>query len=198
MNWGVTYDFGEELEGVVISVTPCIMYDNYYLLVGVTNLYNKDISFSANAQAKDASDNIVGDGFFFNTCIGAGNTAINLIDCGDNTPDGRISWSDVEVGESYRSYVAWEADYAVSGNPNDSYLTVDYEMYATDGSRAFEGDLVTVLLLDEHGFVVGVGTDYGDETAPGSKYIGSTNIYADAASLSLTKDVAIFANPFEP
>ncbi len=196
IQWGVRYSVSEELPGIVISVTPCVRYGSNGLLLAVTNLYDQAFSFSGAAEAKDANDNIIGDTFVYNPCIGPANTIVEFINCDDGEPDGRISWSDINIREGTGEYVPWEADFRVSGNASDGYLTVDYELYASNGD-AFEGDLLTVLLLNENGYVITGNTDFMDAVAAGEKYTGSLDIYEDAELLKLTKGIAMFANPLK-
>lgn len=194
VKWGVQYSISQDLPGVVISVTPSKGYFSNELVVAVTNLYDKDISFSGSAKAKDANDNIIGETFIYNSCIGSGNTIIDIIDCEDKVPDGRIQWSEVDIREALGEYVPWEADYSAKGHLEDGYVTVDYSLYSASGETC-SGDLVILMLLDENGFVVGHTSDYVGDLAENEKYAGSVEIYGHEENLSLAKNLAIFANP---
>lgn len=194
VNWGVEYTASEDYPGCVISVTPGFLYDGLCLVVGVTNLYDKEISFMGTAQAMDDGGNAIGEGFVYNSCIGSGNTIIEVIDCGNNVPDGRIHWTNVQISEPYGEYVPWEADYSITGKPSDGYLTVNYELYASDKS-ACVGDTVRVLLLDEDGFVMGSGMGFGEDIAAGEKVSGSIDVIGEEDLLKNTKSLAMFTNP---
>lgn len=194
INWAVRYSAGDEAPYVVISVAPYVFYDQYYLLIGVTNLYDRDISFSGTASAKGGDDEVIGDTFLYAGVIGSGNTVFGEICCSDELPDGRIYWSDCEISyDVYKNYVPWEADYQLSGNYEDEALTIDYSIYGTGGKTTVPG-CVTFLLLDESGNVMAKGEDYVDEEiAPGDAYEGQIKVYGDEEWLMYVKEVARFA-----
>lgn len=194
VKWGVRYSLSDDLPGIVISVSECKVFDEYELIVAVTNLYDRDFGFSGQAAAKDANDNILGDTYIFSSCIGSGNTIISTISCGDGIPDGRISWTDVSIDDPMDTFIPWESDVRITGNPSDGYVNVDYELYASSG-KAFRGENVVVFLLDADGYVVGIGSDYADEAGAGEKYSSSMSIYGDEEYLKTTKGYAMFANP---
>ena len=88
--------------------------------------------------------------------------------------------------EASGTYVPWETDYSVSGNPEDGYLSVDYSFYASDGTPC-TGSTLTVCLLDEDGMVIGVGTEFIEKIGENEKYDGTVKVYGDKDILSLTK-----------
>ena len=79
--------------------------------------------------------------------------------------------------------------------PEDGYLSVDYSFYASDGTPC-TGSTLTVCLLDEDGLVIGVGTEFIEKIGENEKYDGTVKVYGDKDILSLTKGVAMFANPY--
>lgn len=194
VKWGVQYSLTEEYEGLVVSVTP--EYDGYsnYLIVALTSLYEEPIDISANLEAKDKSDSIVGDKYIYTTAIGKGNTVVYQIYCGDSQPDGRIHWSDVEIKKSNSSFVAWEADYNVNGKKGESEYKVSYELYSAN-KEDFKYADVCALLLDDEGYVIGFGSDYVEETKATEKAKGEISLYGKESVLSEAKDIALFANP---
>ena len=193
--WGVSYSIFDDLPGLVVSLTPCMQYDSYGLVVAITNLYNEEMTFAGNAVALDSDGNEIGETYIFEPNIGTGNTAVAVIDCGQSMPDGRVQWTECETLETTASYVPWEADYQVTGNPADECLNVEYSFYASDGTACTDAK-VTVFLLDEDGLVIGVGADYISELGEGETYDGTVNVYGDKDILALTKGVAMFANPY--
>lgn len=193
--WGVSYSIFDDLPGLVVSLTPCMQYDSYGLVVAITNLYNEEMTFAGNAVALDSDGNEIGETYIFEPNIGTGNTAMAVIDCGQSMPDGRVQWTECETLETTASYVPWEADYQVTGNPADECLNVEYSFYASDGTACTDAK-VTVCLLDEDGLVIGVGADYISELGEGETYDGTVNVYGDKDILALTKGVAMFTNPY--
>ncbi len=193
--WGVSYSIFDDLPDLVVSLTPCMQYDSYGLVVAITNLYNEEMTFAGNAVALDSDGNEIGETYIFEPNIGTGNTAVAVIDCGQSMPDGRVQWTECETLETTAGYVPWEADYQVAGNPANECLNVEYSFYASDGTACTDAK-VTVCLLDEDGLVIGVGADYISELGEGETYDGTVNVYGDKDILALTKGVAMFANPY--
>lgn len=196
VKWGSVYSIFPDNPGIVISVAPGKLFNEDILVVAITNLYDQEISFSGSAKARGKDDAIVGETFIYQGCIGAGNTVIEYIDC-DSTPDGRISWEECEIGESYQEYVPWEADYQAKGNAQDGYLTVEYGFFASNGD-ACDSTMITILLVDGDGYITGVMTDYMEAIAENETRNGSVDVYGDESMLSQTKDIAIFANSVKP
>lgn len=194
--WGSRYSMFEDMPGVVVSVTPCKLYGvDYGLVIAITNLYDTDVSFAGSASALGSNDTVIGDAYIYNSCIGSGNTFIEVIDCGsDEMPDGRIHWEDVDLAEAIGTYVPWEADYSGKENSEDGTISIDYELYATYGTPC-NGEIVYALLIDENGFVIGLSSDYATSIGENEKYAGSIEIAGDEDDFRLVKDVAMFANP---
>ena len=118
--------------------------------------------------------------------LGSGNTAVEVIDCGQTMPDGRVQWTEGQTMEASGTYVPWETDYSVSGNPEDGYLSVDYSFYASDGTPCM-GSTLTVCLLDEDGLVIGVGTEFIEKIGENEKYDGTVKVYGDKRYLVFDK-----------
>lgn len=154
-----------------------------------------DIWFNGSAVALDEDGNKIGEIYIYEPNLGSGNTAVEVIDCGQTMPDGRVQWTEGQTMEASGTYVPWETDYSVSGNPEDGYLSVDYSFYASDGTPC-TGSTLTVCLLDEDGMVIGVGTEFIEKIGENEKYDGTVKVYGDKDILSLTKGVAMFANPY--
>ena len=154
-----------------------------------------DIWFNGSAVALDEDGNQIGETYIYEPNLGSGNTAVEVIDCGQTMPDGRVQWTEGQTMEASGTYVPWETDYSVSGNPEDGYLSVDYSFYASDGTPC-TGSTLTVCLLDEDGLVIGVGTEFIEKIGENEKYDETVKVYGDKDILSLTKGVAMFANPY--
>lgn len=195
INWGVVYPADGETQGLVISIAPYISYNQVNLLVAVTNLYDKPVSFSASAKALGEGDAVVGTGYVFGSAIGSGNTIVNTISCYDGMPDGRIKWEDGDISfETYQEYVPWEGDYEVSGNPSEGSLDISYQVYSAT-EEAIEPGMITIALLDENGNIMAVGSDYVDETVEaGEEYQGTIDIYEGKELLSRVSGAAMFVD----
>ena len=154
-----------------------------------------DIWFNGSAVALDEDGNQIGETYIYEPNLGSGNTAVEVIDCGQTMPDGRVQWTEGQTMEASGTYVPWETDYSVSGNPEDGYLSVDYSFYASDGTPC-TGSTLSVCLLDEDGLVIGVGTEFIEKIRENEKYDGTVKVYGDKDILSLTKGVVMFANPY--
>lgn len=196
INWGITYAPYEDYPGFVISIAPFVEYGENCLLVAFTNLYEDQVSFSADAVAYGTDGSEIGSTFFYTGTLCKGNTLIDTINCGDGIPDGRIHWENCDLNfDPIDDYVAGEADVTISGSAEDGYLTVDYEMYCSEDTDMIPGEVIFVL-TDEKGNVIAVDTDYVDEIiAAGNSYIGSCDIFADEDVLKKTADYAMFVAP---
>lgn len=193
--WGSIYSI-DGVPGVVISVTPITSYGKRDLIVGITNLYDMDISFSATATAYGDGDKEVGSSFMYEPAIGPGITAIQYISCEDGTPDGRIHWEDCEIEEAalYEGII-WEADWQGSGNPADGHVEVNCTISSGENKK-IESGMITALLLSDDGFVVGYGNTYLLEEIPaGASSSETISIWNDEDSLSKATGVALFATP---
>ncbi len=192
--WGSVYSVIEQYAGIVVSVTPCLTGDDYGLLVAVTNLYNEPMAFSGKAQAKGTGEEIIGETYFSEDCIGTGNTVIKIIDCGDTYPDGRIHWEDCMAEAADGVNATWSGDYAVTGDPANGSITINYNIHIADGSAA-KLDEAVIVLLDENGMAITAITAYPDDIPAGGSTEDSTVVYADPDILKLAKSIAVFVNP---
>lgn len=196
INWGVTYAPFEEYPGFVVSVAPFLDFGDCSLLIGFTNLYEEPVSFSGDAVAYGADGNEVGSTFVYTGTICKGNTLIATINCGEDIPDGRISWSGCRMNfDPVKEYAAWEADVSIGGNAGDGYLTAEYSMSCVEDADMLPGEII-IILLDEKGNVLAVQTHYEDEVvASGSVCNGSFDIYQEEDLLNQTADYVMFVSP---
>lgn len=193
INWGVRYPASDDLPYLVISVVPYISYDEQCLLIGITNLYDCDISFSGSATAVSKDNNVVGDAYVYTGTVGSGNTVFQSIYCGSKIPDGRIKWENCSIEtDLYESYVQWEADYTLIKNADDR-LTLVYSLYGKDGAETVPGN-VYAILVDDSGNVLAIGHDFSTDTVLyGEKYESEIVFYQDNDMLTGTADVCMFA-----
>lgn len=193
INWGVRYPVSEELPYLVISVAPFMSYDENCLLIGITNLYDRDISFTGSATAVSKDDEVVGSAYVYTGTVGSGNTVFQPIYCGSKLPDGRIKWENCSIEtELYESYVPWEADYTLTKNA-DGRLTLVYSLYGKDGAETVPGN-VYAILIDDRGNILAFGKDFSADTVPsGEKYGSGIVFYLDNYMLAGTADVCMFA-----
>lgn len=187
VNWGVRYSPFEDYPGIVFSITPYTdEYDTSNLIIGITNLYDESITLSGEGKALGADKAEVGSMFIFADSIGSGNTYITYIRC-DEDPSGEISWTDLQLKNSYHEYVPWTADWELEAA--DTGHEFRYEISADTPMKP--GDIYG-LALNESGFVVQVFHDYDAESNQSHK--GTIRTYRDLNSLGV-KDVALFTNP---
>lgn len=195
INWGVQYSPFAEYPGFVISVAPTFSYGQYGLAIAFTNLYSDPVAFQGDATALASDGSEVGTTTVYTETLCNGNTVIYTILCED-MPDGRIHWENAKLDtDPYDGYEPWTADYSVTGNPSDGYLTVEYSMSSVNNVDIIRGTVVCVL-IDSNGNIVDVAYDYNYDTiAAGEKAQGSCSVYNDEERLKTVADVAIFAAP---
>ena len=188
VNWGVVYSI-PDMEGIVISLTPYIDGSSYFLIIGITNLYNEDITFSAEGYAKDSSGNNIADIFFFDEAIRSGNTVVHDLYC-SGQPTGEIHWDNIEFPNVYSESANWECDWGMAQD-SDGYVNIEYQMY---GDEKMQPGYVNALVLDPKGYVIGFAKDYNTE----EDTLVSGTIKTFKKDFNGTPvDVAFFSNPIK-
>ncbi len=187
--WGVRYS-PDDIDGLVISVSAFTDgYGSYFLLIGYTNIFQKDITVSASGYAKGTDGNNIGMIDSYVTALGTGNTFVQRVYCGDNMPNGEIHWDSLEVKEATnKSYVYWEADYA--GGMNNSVLTTSYSIQTVEPADIYE---VQIVLVDENGYILDYGMDAPQDRNV-TQFTGEIKYYGGLTGKS-KMDAAVFANP---
>ncbi|MBO4912399.1 MAG: hypothetical protein J5504_06705 [Butyrivibrio sp.] len=182
VKWGVVYPV-TGMEGVIISVTPYMKGTESHLIIGITNLYDQDLTIKSEGFAKDTSGKNTADIKFEDKGVGAGNTVIHDVACKD-FPSGEISWTNIEIPDTSAEYVVWDGVWSFSKDMVFTYeLTADKEMVPGE---------VTALLLDSEGYVLGSVTD--NNTGSGRAASGSMKSDYDNSTNDLC-NVAMFVNP---
>ena len=189
INWGVQYSLGD-IEGIIISIAPYSDGYSDYLLVGITNLYDMDITISGEAYPKGLSGEQVGKSSIYDVCIGPANTAIHKIYCSD-VPTGEIHWEDVEVSEvEYSRSVYWEADWSLEKDESENYI-VNYIIDCAETIRGSQN--VSAVILDAAGNVLAANDDYiYDKVTEAS---GTVKTYEREFDRT-PADIALFVNPY--
>ncbi len=186
VKWGVQYS-PTGLDYLVVSIAPFFNEDEYHLIIGVTNLYNKTIAFDGSGYAKNSSGENIGEVSVYEPAIGPGNTAIFDVAC-DGIPTGEIHWDEIQIPESVFEDAYWESDW-VLGTDNDSYLKIDYTLYSSD---KFAPGYVKVLVLDKDGYIIDYAYDYQAEE--GTSIPGTLDFFKSDFNGNFS-DIALFANP---
>ena len=179
--WGTEYTM-PNLEGIVVSVSPC-RRDSKQIIVGLTNLYDKDVTLSADGYAMDALENDIGSFHIFEEAIRSGQTVIHTIYCSKETPNGSIHWNTAKLMNTDKSSVYWEGDWQISIDN-----TIHYQIASEDPMKL---GYVWMLILDGEGYVVDYCYDYNPDDIS-TNISGSVNTYKDALGAA---DMALFANP---
>ena len=158
-------------------------------MIGVTNLYDKDIKFEASGYAKDAQDENVGNIDIKIGNIGAGgDTAIYCAPC-EAGSTGAIHWDGMSFEESKSQRVNWESDWAL-GQAEDGSIGINYMI---DGEEEMSAVKVSALVLDEDGFIIGFG-ESDDAKIDGNTAIGAIDFHTKEFNGTVA-DGALFANP---
>ena len=189
VNWGVQYS-PTGMDGVVISIAPYTSSNLSFLLVGVTNLYDQDITFSAKAIAKGTSGQEVGNGSFYELAIRPGNTIVKTIYCSD-IPTGEIHWDYIELPKVYDKSVYWESDWTIQTD-KDGFFEVPYRIVSEE--NMVPGS-VTAVILDASGNILAVEDDYNIEE--GTDLSGTISLYTKDLG-GTPSDLAMFSNPLAP
>ncbi|MBR3645939.1 MAG: hypothetical protein IKN54_05930 [Lachnospiraceae bacterium] len=192
IEWGVSYALADDLPEFKASVSMYMEYDVPHILVALTNKYDKPITISGKASAKDSNGNIIGDTFIYFECIEACNTVLFDIPCYDGIPNGEIKWEEMEIEVADKESVQWNADWKLSP-VSDTELQLDYEL-TFNGETPTTVDNIMGVLIDEKGLIVAVLTegDFDLETGKGVLKVSDVDI-----SSYKSLDVAFFANAYK-
>lgn len=193
VNWQAVYSAGEGASGVIISVYSFGTGNECCVIIGITNLYDTDISFEGNVVALNADMEKIEERYIYKSAIGSGYTVIEQIFCEDTVPADKLIWNNCEIStDVYCRYIPWEADWGLSGNPADGHVVVGYTIYGID-TTAFVPGTTDFFLLDDDGNIMAVGEDYvNDEIKADEFYKGIVNVYGEEEQLKQTKDIAMF------
>lgn len=172
-----------DLEGIVVSVSPC-RRDSKQIIIGLTNLYDRDMTISAEGYAMDALENDIGHFHVFEEAIRSGQTVFLNIYC-SGTPTGNIHWINAEPMNTDKSSVGWKGTWDWQ---NSTETTLHYQLVSNEPMKV---GYIWMLLLDGEGHVVDYYYDYNPDDIS-TNISGSVNTYKDALDAA---DMALFANP---
>ncbi len=186
INWDVQYS-PKNMDGIIIS-EAAYMEDKYpYVLVGITNIYNQDVTFSGKGTATGKGGKEVASFSVFEEAIRPGSTILKAVYC-DGTPTGEIYWEDLDLPNVYGESTYWEGDWALSTD-SDGYYKVDYSLTSDDYMTP---GYVTIVLLDKNGYVLDVAYDYNN--TKGYSVSDSISFYTKDFGGKVV-DGAMFTNP---
>ena len=185
VNWGVQYS-PAGMDGIIISVAP--YYDDKYpyLLIAVTNIYNKDVTFSGKGSIKDKYGSEIGTASFYDVAIRPGNTVVRSVFC-DGTPTGEIYWTDLELPQVFEESAYWESDWSLNTDL-DGYYQVNYTILSNEYMCPGE---VTAVLIDAYGNILAVAYDFN---ADEGKNVSGKIQYFKKEFSGKPADIAMFAN----
>ncbi|SEL93729.1 hypothetical protein SAMN04487770_12144 [Butyrivibrio sp. ob235] len=186
INWGVQYS-PKDMDGIIISVSSYMEDTMPFLVIGITNIYNDDVTFSATGYAKGKSGQEVADISIYETAIRPGNTIIKSVYC-DSTPTGEIHWDNIELPEVYETSAYATGDWTFTTD-SDGYYMVDYSIKSDDYMMP---GYVTAVLVDSNGNILDMA--YNFTTDKGYTVSDSIKFYEKEYSRRVA-DVAMFTNP---
>ena len=189
INWGVQYS-PTGMDGVVISVAPYTASNLSFLLIGVTNIYDQDMTFSARAVAKGIDGQEIGNVSFYELAIRPGNTIVKAVYCSD-IPTGELHWDTIELPEVHDKSVYWESDWTIKTDQN-GYFEVPYRLVSEENMVP---GFVTAVILDANGNILAVEDDYN--TNEGTDISGTISLYTKDLG-GTPADLAMFSNPLAP
>ena len=189
INWGVQYS-PTGMDGVVISVAPYTASNLSFLLIGVTNIYDQDMTFSARAVAKGIDGQEIGNVSFYELAIRPGNTIVKAVYCSD-IPTGELHWDTIELPEVHDKSVYWESDWTIKTD-QDGYFEVPYRLVSEENMVP---GFVTAIILDANGNILAVEDDYN--TNEGTDISGTISLYTKDLG-GTPADLAMFSNPLAP
>lgn len=175
------------LEGIVVSISPC-RRDSKQIIIGLTNVYDRDMTISAEGYAMDALENDIGHFHVFEEAIRSGQTVFRSIYC-SGTPTGNIHWVNAEPMNTDKASVYWKGTWDWQ---NSTETMIHYQLTSKEPMKV---GYIWMLLLDWEGYVVDYYYDYNPDDIS-TNISGSVNTYKD--TLGAAADMALFANPLRP
>ena len=97
--WEVVYSPVPYYEGVVVSATTYQLQDTNFLLVGITNLYDTEMTFYGSGTLTDNEKKIK----ILEQAIGSKNTIVRSFELAKET-DCAIFWDDLDIRPAYEMY----------------------------------------------------------------------------------------------
>ncbi len=188
VNWDMQYS-PKGMDGIIVSVADYMDGRYPYLLVAITNIYDKDVTFSASGYVEGLRGQEVAEVSFYEDAIRPGNTIAKAIYC-DNTPSGEIFWEEMDLPKVYSESVSWGGDWHLTTDV-DGYYKVDYNI---DSNNYMMPGYVTALLLNRNGDIVDAAYDY---SADKGYYVSGTIQFFEKGYDEKVVDVAIFSNPLK-
>ncbi len=190
VSWGVTYSLLEDMPGITASVTAFKdSFGYWYLIVGITNMYDRPLSLAGDAAAMDDNGECIGDTYVYLSNVGPGNTSVFKIYCPQGVPNGKIRWDNLSVKDGFKEYVPWCADWSLSFVDDDT-LSVKYQIRSESDATP---DNIFGLILDPNGFVIDIFEDTEFET--GTVFTKENLIYHNGISDKPVRYLALFINP---
>ena len=186
VNWGVEYS-PKGMDGIIISVADYMDGRYPYLVVAVTNIYDRDVTFSASGSALGTRGQEVADLSFYEDAIRPGSTVAKVVYC-DNTPTGEIYWDELDLPKGYYESASWEGDWHFTTD-TDGYFKVNYNV---DSDDYMSPGTVTALLLNRNGDIIDAAYDY---SADKGYYVSGTIEFFEKDYDEKVVDVAMFTNP---
>jgi hypothetical protein len=186
VKWAVQYTL-PDMEGLIISITPCFSADGESVVVAVTNLYSEDVGIWASGYIKGMDGSSVGSVYINNYCLGRADTTAVVVPVSADT-DGSIHWDFFEKETAIGEGPYWESDWALGKSDAGDYA-MKYKIISDD---SMDLGTVTALVLNQDGYVIGYGTD--DNTNHGKEVEGVVDFGCKEFGGSAA-DIALFVNP---
>lgn len=166
------------------------------VVVAVTNLGTKSVSFTGDVHIKSSSNNTLETSALLEPCLAVGGTTISYVEC-NSTDVACISLDDCSITDTYLTAADWNVNATVTtdGTSSSDYGDNVGINYSYESSTGCSTTSLKVLLLNNAGEVLGYGIGFVNGIPAGGSV--TDTMYAIAASHSLDSltNMAMFSCP---
>lgn len=193
----VKWDHEFYVEGSNHTLVASIVITPDGVVVAVTNLGTKSVSFTGDVHIKSSSTGAMeSSAALLEPCLAVGGTTISYIEC-DSTDVASISLDDCSITDTYLTAADWNVNATVTtdGTSSSDYGDNVGINYSYESSTGCSTASLKVLLLNNAGEVLGYGIGFVNDIPAGGSV--TDTMYAIAASHSLDSltNMAMFSCP---
>ena len=166
------------------------------VVVAVTNLGTKSVSFTGDVRIKSSTDGVLETSALLEPCLAVGGTTICYVEC-NSTDVASISLEDCSISDAYLTAADWSVNATVTtdGTSSSDYGDNVGINYSYESSTGCSYTSLKVLLLNNAGEVLGYGIGFVNGVPVGENVTGTMYAIAAPHSLDSLTNMAMFSCP---
>lgn len=166
------------------------------IVVAITNLGSKSVSFTGSAHIKGNTNSLSDSIALLEPCLAVGGTTINYTEC-DSANITSITLEDCSIADAYLTAADWSVNATVTmdGTSSSDYGDNVSINYSYESSTGCSYTSLKVLLLNNVGEVLGYGIGFVNDVPVGENVTSTMYAIAAPHSLDSLADMAMFSCP---